>query len=200
MKLKTTPLEVAAPRSSGLATKSRARLLTGFTLIEIMVAMSLFAIVAVIVSGALITVSDVNRKAQAIKLAMDNVAFAMDSMVFNLREGGNYGCASLGSSGTPCSPGDPIVFESTRAGSKRYIGYRLNEVGSIQFSSANTIGGLQGGYKDITSSEVDITNLRFFIPLVQGTQLVPRVTLLIEGQVPGKTQTNFYLQTTVKKI
>lgn len=64
----------------------------GFTLIEIMVAISIFAIVAVIATGALLTANRVNQKAQAVKLAMDNLNFALDSMVFRLRRGGSYHC------------------------------------------------------------------------------------------------------------
>src|SRR3989344_7779722 len=74
------------------ATSYKLQANSGFTLIEIMVSVSIFVVVAMITTGALITISDVNRKAQAIKIAMDNVSFAMDSMVTNLREGANYHC------------------------------------------------------------------------------------------------------------
>src|SRR5438876_578690 len=40
------PLEVASPRSSGLAPLARARLLMGFTLIEVMIVMAIFALLA----------------------------------------------------------------------------------------------------------------------------------------------------------
>ncbi|MEK7208635.1 MAG: type II secretion system protein [Patescibacteria group bacterium] len=196
MKLKVYP----TMRLANKAGHARFRVRSGFTLIEIMVAVSLFAIVAVIVSGALVTISDVNRKAQAIKIAMDNVSFAMDSMVFNLREGEAHKC----SGSSACTNEDNIVFVSTRSkneclsGFKRYIGYRL-QGGRIQTGSlCGTVGSTPTEYKDITSSEVDISKLGFYIP----DQLLGavRVTMIIEGQVPGKTQTNFYLQTTVKKI
>ncbi|MFH1170172.1 MAG: type II secretion system protein [Candidatus Vogelbacteria bacterium] len=170
----------------------------GFTLIEIMVSVTIFTVVAMITTGALITISDVNRKAQAIKIAMDNVSFAMDSMVTNLREGINYGCGDTGAGGTPCTVNQPIVFESTRIGSGDFIGYRL-KAGSIQSASNNVSIPIDGQYTDITSSEVNITKLSFYIPSLQ-PQETPRVTLVVEGQVPGKTITNFYLQTTVKKI
>ena len=173
----------------------------GFTLIEIMVSVSIFVVVAMITTGALITISDVNRKAQAIKIAMDNVSFAMDSMVTNLREGEVFGCGSSpGQSGTPCDDG--IVFVSTRVESEcgtdiKYIGYRLKN-GHIQFGSLCNSNPGDDNYMDITSLEVNIAELRFYVPTP--SQGLTRVTIVIKGQVLGKTPTNFYLQTTVKKI
>ena len=92
----------------------------GFTLIEMMVSVSIFAIVALITSGALVTASNVNRKAQAIKLAMDNISFAMDSMVLNFREAADFNCVAsnitTGAENGIISPGTPAtsgLFTST---------------------------------------------------------------------------------------
>lgn len=176
----------------------------GFTLIEIMVAVSLFSIVAVIVTGALITTSDVNRKAQAIKLAMDNVAFAMDSMVFNLREGVNYGCIdALGDDNTPsfvglgitCAAGGKsgIIFVSQRIGltfGKKII-YRFKEIGGL--GKIQIASELSSRYIDLTSPEVDINSLTFYVP---GGGKV-RGTIVVNGQVIGQPQSDFNLQTAV---
>ncbi len=182
----------------------------GFTLIEIMVAMSIFAIVAVITTGALVTVSDVNRKAQAIKIAIDNVTFAMDSMLFNLRDGSRFGCVGdpslLTISDTAnldiaCTPGGRgIMFISRRTtsagggGAPPIIIYRFNEDAS-QHGSIQVASTASPEYKDITSSEVDIESLKFYIP---STGYEQRVTMVVKGQVPGKNPTNFNLQTSVK--
>lgn len=64
----------------------------GFTLIELMVAVSIFATVAVIATGAVLTANNINQKVQAIKLAMDNLNFALDSMTIKLKHGGAYDC------------------------------------------------------------------------------------------------------------
>ncbi len=186
----------------------------GFTLIEMMVAVSIFVIVAMITTGALITISDVNRKAQAIKIAMDNVSFAMDSMVTNLREGSRFGCltgpvadnptgylTSAASSGTfldnECtSDGQGVIFKSERVGSvANYIIYRFkNNGGKGSIQKAST-GSTQ--YVDLTSPEVNIKSLLFYIPSLSLSP-TPRVVIVIEGEVPGKTPTKFNLQTTVK--
>ena len=48
---------------------------TGFTLIETMVSMAIFVIVAMVITTVFITIIDANRKAQSIRLVMDNLNF-----------------------------------------------------------------------------------------------------------------------------
>lgn len=62
----------------------------GFTLIEIMVAVSIFVIVAFIVSTTLLVVIDASRRANVMRAVMDNINFAVDSMSFKLKFGHNY--------------------------------------------------------------------------------------------------------------
>jgi Tfp pilus assembly protein PilE len=71
---------------------------TGFTLVEIMVATSIFMIIMLVALGALISSSDTAKKSQALRTAMDNVNFAMESMTRSLRMGTDYYCVLSGSS------------------------------------------------------------------------------------------------------
>ena len=186
----------------------------GFTLIEIIVAVSIFTIVAIITTGALVTASDTNRKAQALKIAMDNVSFAMDSIVTNLREGAQFGCitgtipdnpngylTSAQNSGnwlnTGCTiDGQGLIFESKRSGNiPNYIIYRFKK-NAGEFGRVQVASSISSQYVDLTSQEeVDIKSLRFYVP---NNAPKPRVTIVISGEVPGKTPTKFNLQTTVK--
>ncbi|MEK7552551.1 MAG: type II secretion system protein [Patescibacteria group bacterium] len=190
----------------------------GFTLIEIMVAISIFAIVATVATGALVTASDVNRKAQAIKLATDNVNFAMDSMILNLRDGTKYDClpnagalapvhfSNVGTLNSCTGGGEGIVFLSRRGsnsgGPDRYIVYRFNKdpitnLGRIQIAYSDS-----PTYTDITSPEVDIKSASFYVPSPGSSTETPprveRVVIVVSARVPGKTDTNFFLQTSVK--
>lgn len=61
----------------------------GFTLIEMMVSVSIFVIVALIVSGVLVQLSAAYKKAQAMRLLMDNLNFALEKINLELREGVN---------------------------------------------------------------------------------------------------------------
>ena len=65
----------------------------GFTLIEIIVSLGIFSIVAVIAIGALVRVTSANRQAQAIQSGINNISFIMDSMSRELRTGKTYTCA-----------------------------------------------------------------------------------------------------------
>lgn len=66
----------------------------GFTLIEMMVSLAIFSVVAVIAAGALLRIVDSNRKAQSIQSAMSNLNFALESMTRELRQGTKYYCNS----------------------------------------------------------------------------------------------------------
>ena len=67
-----------------------------FSLIEIMVAVAIFSVVMLVAVGSLIALIDANRKAQAIKSVMNNLNFAVESMVRNARVGTDFHCESDG--------------------------------------------------------------------------------------------------------
>ena len=64
----------------------------GFTLIEIIVSLGVFAIVAVVAVAALLKIVSANKKAQSIQAAMTNLNFALESMSRELRVGAKYHC------------------------------------------------------------------------------------------------------------
>jgi len=68
----------------------------GFTLIEIIVSLGIFSIVAVIAIGSLVRVTSANRQAQAAQAGVNNVSFIMDTMSRELRTGTGYTCNTGG--------------------------------------------------------------------------------------------------------
>ena len=60
---------------------------TGFTLIEMMVAVSIFAIVVMISMTAILSIVDSNRKAQSLKSVMNNLNFALETMTRSIKTG-----------------------------------------------------------------------------------------------------------------
>lgn len=66
----------------------------GFTLVEMIVALGIFSIVAVVAIGALAKVINANKKAQTIQAAVSNLSYAMETMSRELRVGRNYQCNS----------------------------------------------------------------------------------------------------------
>lgn len=63
----------------------------GFTLVEMIVSMAIFIVVALIAVGALLKVMDANRKSLNLKTAINNLNFALESMSREMRVGGEYG-------------------------------------------------------------------------------------------------------------
>lgn len=64
----------------------------GFTLIEMIVSIAIFMIVALVAIGAFLKTIDLNAKSHTLKDAMSNINFALDSMSRELRTGTNYYC------------------------------------------------------------------------------------------------------------
>jgi prepilin-type N-terminal cleavage/methylation domain-containing protein len=77
---------------------------SGFTLVEIMVAVSIFVIVALIATGAFISANQINKQAQAIKIVMDNLSFALNSITLKMKQGRSYQCITNDSPGSPTPP------------------------------------------------------------------------------------------------
>lgn len=66
----------------------------GFTLVEIIVSLGIFAVVAVVALGALVKIVSANRKAQTVQAAVTNINFALDAMSREMRVGRDYYCQS----------------------------------------------------------------------------------------------------------
>lgn len=156
----------------------------GFTLIEIMVSVSIFVIVAFIVTSVFLTVADASRKAQEIKVAMDNLSFALDNMTIKIREGINYDQVGSNDFSFLDRNGDPLT-------------YRLNETegesGRLEFIDS------LGQSRFITSEEVNIHGLEFNIVSNPNEPERNRVTILVSG-FAGNEITDasiFRVQTTI---
>ncbi len=101
----------------------------GFTLVEMIVALMIFSIVAVVALGALVKIISTNKKAQTLQASITNLNFAMESISRELRVGSKYHCVTSSDgmlvlsnslntrlSFQQCSSGNEnvIAFESTK--------------------------------------------------------------------------------------
>lgn len=163
----------------------------GFTLVEMMVAIAVFSLVMVVAMSALINVIDANLKAQAIKTAINNVHFALESISKDMRVGTNYGCGSI-----EC------------ASSSETLSYKSHDGKNIIYTftppSGSTPGKIQrkvdnGAPQDITSQEVNILKMKFFV--VNESDIQPRVLITLSGEAGSKEKirTTFDLQTGVSQ-
>ncbi|MBP6931730.1 MAG: type II secretion system protein [Candidatus Pacebacteria bacterium] len=186
-----------------IATKNK---MGGFTLIELMVSMSIFMIVMIMALGALVNISNVAKKSRALHQAMDNVNFAMESMTRSLRTGSNYDCGStdLSTQDTDDCPSgeDSISFISQNKGStsNKDVAYELSNNGSLQKCVLNSFNSKE--CISMTSSNVKIENLQFYVtgsdPILD--QIQPSVYISMKGSVSvGSEKTEFALQTFVSQ-
>lgn len=175
----------------------------GFTLIELMVSISIFSIVMVISMGAILSVLDDNHKSQSIRAVMDNLNYTLEGMTRNIRFGDSYHC---GESVVPVPPpldcplGDNSI--TIRAPDNSYVTYKLNAgAGRIQ---KVVRGSPNDGTYDLTSSDVTITKLTFFVygsyPFLSD-RLQPKVIVVISGYSGLKEtiRSSFTLETTLSQ-
>ena len=96
----------------------------GFTIIETMIAISLFLVVVMVGINSLLNASVIHQKSQDLRSIVDNLNFIMEDMSKNIRTGYNYHCFVSGDTipsttspimSTPksCASGWAISFESS---------------------------------------------------------------------------------------
>lgn len=171
------------------------RVAKGFTLVELMVSVGLFAIVMMLAAGAYLVVIRVNQQAQGNTTAINNLAFALDSMVRTIRTGTGYGCISAGAD----CPSGGSSFYVTAEGALSPTHYYLNGPAGAQYI-VKTVSGAT--YPITDPANVKITSLTFILKGAQsysasGDLGQPYVTILVTGTVlvgPNKTQ-SFTVQT-----
>jgi len=170
--------------------KSKVKSGAGFTLIEMIVSVSLFTVVTFIAVGALLAITDANRKANAIRATMDNLNFAMESMARNIRTGSSYACGGAGN----CISGGGVLSFTNQSDETTTYAYD---------SDAHTVTVSKGGGLPlaITSSEVVVDALTFYVTGVGPDMEQPRVVISLKGTAgkKDKLKTSFSLQTSVSQ-
>jgi len=161
----------------------------GFTLIEMLVAVGLFAIVMVIALGALLSLSQSDRKAESLKSVIDSLDFSLDGMSRSIRTGTSYYCgpfATQGATNDCKDPGGDHTQISFTASDGSFISYRYNPTCTGQVGCIEKNAG--SGWLPLTSPEVHITSLNFYVvgsaPGSAGDTLQPKVTILLHGYIP----------------
>jgi len=174
----------------------------GFTLIEIMTALSIFIIVMTVSMGSIIGIFDTNRKSRSLKVVMSNLSIAIETMSREIRFGRDYHCEARWDSNPPfssprnCPNGGELLSFLSNDGQQ--IVYRVNN-NAIETSN-------DGGdtYSQITAPEIVIDKLNFYVigaGMAPANTLQPRVYMNIGGQsgTTDKTRSSFSLQTMISQ-
>ncbi|HPC12379.1 MAG TPA: type II secretion system protein [Candidatus Paceibacterota bacterium] len=178
----------------------------GFTLIELMVATSIFSMVMLASLGALFTLLGASKNSRATHTAMDNVNFALESMTRSIRMGSKYYCV-LGGQGLPESltqgkncivtPGTAISFLPQGADPKP-VSYKL---------ASNNNGKTIERCKEqdcvqVISDAVDVKELSFYVAGAGAGDEAeqPRVFIKLKGEVKVKEEIiPFFIQTFISQ-
>jgi len=185
--------------------KNRKIKFKGFTLIELMVATSIFVVIMLASMGSLFVLLDAAKNSKALRFSMDNVNFAMESMTRSIRMGKTYVCLREGEqigleelpgSGQDCREGGTLLAFFPQGVTDHIIIYKIED---RQDHSTRTLKKCtpESGCVEIVSSNVDVKRLKFFTNgAEEDSGIQPSVYIIMEGTVMVKEEAvSFSIQT-----
>lgn len=154
---------------------------SGFTLIEMIVAIGIFGLVVTITTSAFININDLLKKAEAHRAVVDNLNFAIEAMLREIRAGKSF------------------------AGGNGFFTFTNSSNKEIEYSLSDK--KIKRGEEDsdefyLTASEVEITGLKFIVTGNDpGDDKQPKVTIIINGEIqnPRGASEKLNIQTTVSQ-
>lgn len=201
IKKKTEPVRIATRNVAG-----------GYTIIETMIAVSIFLVVIMYGMGALLNANLLHRKSQDLRSVMDNLSFIMEDISRNLRTGYNYQCfidgQPLGFSklGAPrsCASGWAIAFEAATGNKDSYSDqwvYYISNDGKIFKSIDGAVSFVQLTSDEITIDPDPISGFSVLgAEPPSGNTQQPLVIIKLIGTITTKNiVTPFSLQTAVSQ-
>jgi len=178
----------------------------GFTLVEMIISVGLFAVVMLVSIAALLALVDANRKAQSLQSVMNNLNITVDGMVRSLRKGEQYHCglanySAFSLTAQDCLSGDTFLayrpyYDSVSppAPVLYWFATDANGVGRLYKSE----DGTQAGGLPVTSPDVSIDSVTFYVIGSSRTDnLQPKVLVVVRGTAGGgklKTRSTFHIQ------
>ncbi len=167
---------------SGPRTKNK----SGFTIIELMVATSVFIILVALSTGVFVQTLRTQRTLSAVTAANESASQILEQVAREARTGYNF----------QASTADTLVFTSTQANNQT-VGYKL--VGS-SVGRCLSVCAADSDYKAITSTDVKVEKLNFlYYGVNPADNAPPRVTILMTVGTSKDSASNIEtnLETTV---
>ncbi len=158
----------------------------GFTLIEMLIAVSLFSVVLIVSLGSIMTIVDVNKKSQTLTTVMNDLSFALENMTRSIKTGKIQGLDIAG--GGKWLKLDVIPQATEKDPAPDPVTYELIN------------GAITANLVPITSDQITIETLRFHV-FYGNDNRQPRVLMLVSGSASiGKSiSSDFTIQTTVSQ-
>ncbi len=205
--------------------KNKSNFKSGFTIIEMMVAIIIFLVVIIYGMNSLLNASLVHKKSQDMRSIMDGLTFALDDMSKNIRTGSDYVCVNTfwddiqpfinsttnlpsPSSGKKCIG---IVFKEANNSSStgnKIIAYYFNNTNNknelrrvVILNDGTLVSNLPLTPDEV---EIDIALSSFDVlgaePPYDGNFQQPIVTINLAGKIKSKNgETPFAIQTSVSQ-
>lgn len=178
----------------------------GYTIIETMIAVSLFIVIVMSGMGALLNANLLHQKSRSMRSIIDNLSFIMEDMSRNLRTGYDYHCFVAGDTISygainpkSCASGGGISFKSSLGG--QWVYYISNNPNGASYSIFKSVDGTT---VQLTPDEVAINPASSFsvlgaLPPPDDSQQ-PFVTIKLIGSITFQNfVTPFSLQTSVSQ-
>ena len=181
---------------------------SGFTLVELLVALTLFTFVVLAAVSSLYAVNSASRKVNAMRGVLDNLNFAMESMSRTIRTSDNIICGGTGNPigvtrncPFPTGPATSVVSMHSTLTGDALVEYRLNTT-THQVEKRVNEGAGYSNWLALTAPEINVQSLYFY---VSGADLndmkQPSVIIMMQGIATGSTgdTTPFALHTLVSQ-
>ena len=185
--------------------KMNLNLMGGFTLIEMVIAIGLFAVLATVGIGGFVHALRTERQAATLIGVNTNIALVLEQMTREIRTSIDF-CENLDPTNptNPCSTTERICFHSAR---DKVVYYRLQNQeyilrGEADFDpfGSTSCADAASNMQKITSDDVRVNNLDFLIVgNEKGDGFMPRITITLEASPRSGELQNFRtaVQTTV---
>ncbi len=141
----------------------------GFTLVEMMVAVTLFTFVMFIATSSLLSIIGLNKKARANQAVINNINAALEQIMRDIRLGSNYYCSnSFSDSGTQdCIGGGTTLSFDDPSSSPTRQSYNMVSIGSSKVigkcPSPGCTFAFVPNFIPITSEDITIDSLNFYV-------------------------------------
>lgn len=145
----------------------------GFTMVELLVAISLFSLVVVVAVGGLANTIRTQRQLAAMIAANSNISLALEQMARDIRTGSGF-CATVNI--TDSCPGWPNEIDFTNAAGQD-VAYRLN-AGKIEKDDGS------GVFRAITGDNTVVRYLNFTLMSRLSTDSYPARIMIDVGVSP----------------
>jgi prepilin-type N-terminal cleavage/methylation domain-containing protein len=172
----------------------------GFTLVEMIVSVGLFAIVMLVTMTGYLALVNLERKARTTNDLVTNLTFVLDTMSRSMRTGTNFQCNGGGNCWL--SPGESFTFVNDQ---NQIVTYRYD---TTHHSIGQCVGG--GACTDTTDSvlvdprvTIPTGGLKFYVDgTSKGDSMQPHVTMTVKGTLTPDAVTgpvSFTIQTSASQ-